>query len=60
MNVQRYETEVHKTADKLHEHAQQTGEAAAYIVAAQWYERAGDYEAARRCREAAERLRVEE
>ncbi len=56
MNIGRYETEVHKDADRLHARAQQTGVAADYIRAAELYERCGDFEQARACREAAERL----
>lgn len=53
MNVLRYETELKKDADKIHERAQQSGEAVDYIAAATLYERIGEYELARRCREAA-------
>lgn len=56
MNIQRYEHETHKDADRMHQHAQDTGERAAYIAAAQLYERCGEYALAAVCREAAERL----
>lgn len=56
MNPVRYENEIRKDAVRLHTHAQQTGEAAAYIRAAELYERCGDYKLAAICREAAERL----
>ena len=56
MNVQRKEANVHKDADKIHQLAQNTGDANGYIRAAELYEKAGDFEQARLCREAAERL----
>lgn len=56
MNVSRYESELRKDADRLHRYAQQTGRAVDYIKAAEIYERAGDYQQAQVCREAAERL----
>jgi hypothetical protein len=56
MNIIRFETETHKDAEKLHKHAQQTGDAAAYRRAAQLYERAGDYGKARVCYDAADAL----
>lgn len=56
MNVQRYETETHKRADKLHERAQQSGKPSDYIAAAELYAKSGDYGAEATCREAAERL----
>jgi hypothetical protein len=42
MNIIRFETEIHKRAERLHERAQQTGDKAAYIRAAELFERAGD------------------
>jgi hypothetical protein len=57
MNTIRYESELHKTADRLHALAQLTGDAAAYIRAAEIYEKCGDWEQARICRECAERLK---
>lgn len=56
MNVIRLETNTHKTAERLHKYAQQNGDAAAYRRAAQLYERAGDYEKARVCYNAADVL----
>jgi hypothetical protein len=56
MNILRYENSIHRDADKIHALAQQNGEAAAYIRAAELYEKAGDFNQARICREAAERL----
>ncbi len=56
MNISRYELELKKDADRLHVHAQQTGEKAAYLRAAEFYERAGDFRQARACREAVEVL----
>jgi hypothetical protein len=56
MNVHRYETQVHKDADKAHRAAQQSGYASDYIKAAELFEKCGDYGMARVCREAAERL----
>jgi hypothetical protein len=56
MNIIRFETEIHKRAERLHERAQQTGDKAAYIRAAELFERAGDYEKALVCRNAADRL----
>ena len=56
MNIQRQENRTHKLADKLHENAQQSGQATDYEQAARLYEAAGDYEQARICREAAEKL----
>lgn len=59
MDNNRYESELHKRADRLHDYAQRTGLAFDYIKAAEAYERSGDYEAARLCREAAARLEAE-
>jgi hypothetical protein len=56
MNIIRFETEIHKRAERLHERAQQTGDRAAYIRAAELFERAGDWNKARVCRECADRL----
>jgi hypothetical protein len=56
MNILRFETEIHKRAERLHKRAQQTGDKAAYIRAAELFERAGDYEKALVCRNAADRL----
>jgi hypothetical protein len=56
MNTVRYETQLHRDADRLHELAQQNGDRAAYIRAAELYELCGDYRQARICRECAERL----
>jgi hypothetical protein len=56
MNIIRFETETHKRAERLHERAQQTGDKTAYIRAAELFERAGDYEKALVCRNAADRL----
>lgn len=56
MNILRQETEIHKNADKVHAKAQDSGDAYDYIVAAQLYEYAGDWDQARVCREAAESL----
>jgi hypothetical protein len=56
MNIARFETETHNRAERLHESAQQTGDKAAYIRAAELYERAGDFEKALVCRNAADRL----
>jgi hypothetical protein len=56
MNIARFETEIHKRAERLHKRAQQTGDKAAYIRAAELYERAGDFEKALVCRNAADRL----
>jgi len=47
---------LHKEADAAHEAAQKSGLATDYIVAAQLYEKCGDFGMARVCREAAERL----
>ena len=55
MNIDRYEIVLHKTADAAHEAAQQSGLASDYIIAAQLYEKCGDFALARVCREAAER-----
>ncbi len=56
MSVDRYETEAHKKANKAHERAQQTGRAVDYITAADLYNKSGDYDAERACRDAADRL----
>jgi hypothetical protein len=56
MNIARFETETHKRAERLHKRAQQTGDRAAYIRTAELFERAGDYEKALVCRNAADRL----
>jgi hypothetical protein len=56
MNTVRYESQLHRDADRLHELAQRTGDRAAYIRAAELYELCGDYRQARICRECAERL----
>jgi hypothetical protein len=56
MNVISYELKIKRDADKIHELAQQNGEAAAYIRAAELYEASGDFEQARVCREAAAAL----
>ena len=56
MNIGRYETEVRKDADKAHAAAQHSGYASDYVKAAELYERVGEYELARVCRDAAERL----
>jgi hypothetical protein len=56
MNIDRQETKTHKTADKVHSNAQQSGIATDYLYAAQLYEEAGDYVKAAACREAAARL----
>ena len=56
MNVIQYEIEVHKDAEKIHRLAQQNGDAKAYEHAAQLYELCGDFDKARVCYEAAERL----
>ena len=58
MNIDRYEQVLHREADAAHEAAQESGLATDYIVAAQLYEKCGDFGMARICREAAERLRV--
>jgi len=57
MNIDRYEKVLHREADAAHEAAQQSGLVSDYIVAAQLYEKCGDFDLARICREAAERLR---
>jgi gamma-glutamyl:cysteine ligase YbdK (ATP-grasp superfamily) len=57
MNIERQETRTHKLADKVHTNAQQSGQASDYDHAARLYEEAGNYEQARICREAADRLR---
>ena len=56
METQTYETMIHRSADRAHEAAQRSGLAVDYTVAAELYEKAGDYNKARICREAAERL----
>lgn len=56
MNILRYESEVRKDADKVHQRAQISGEYSDYIRAAELYEKVGDWDMARRCREAAGRL----
>ncbi len=56
MNIHRYEIEIKKDADKIHARAQQSGEAVDYIKAAELYERCGEFEQARVCRESADRL----
>jgi hypothetical protein len=56
MNIERQETRTHRLADKVHENAQRSGQASDYLYAARLYEEAGDYAAAAKCREAAERL----
>ena len=56
MNIHRYESEVHKDADKAHEAAQRSGYSSDYIKAAELYEKCGDYYMAQVCRIAAERL----
>lgn len=59
MDNKRYEDQLHRQADRLHDYAQQTGEPVDYVLAAEMYEKAGDYESARLCREAAARLGAE-
>lgn len=56
MEQYRFEHQIHAKADKAHEAAQKSGLPTDYIVAAELYEKAGSYEQARICREAAERL----
>ena len=56
MNIDRQETQTKRYADKMHEHAQETGIREAYIKAAELYEQCGEWDKARVCREAAERL----
>jgi hypothetical protein len=56
MNTVRYEQGVKRAADRLHQRAQETGIAADYIGAATLYEKCGEYNLARICREAAARL----
>ena len=46
-------TDIH-LARRMHVTAQQTGHASDYIIAAELFERCGDYATARHCREAAE------
>jgi hypothetical protein len=43
-----------RLARRMHVIAQQTGHASDYIIAAELFERCGDYVTARQCREAAE------
>lgn len=56
MNPIRYDIQIHRDADRIRSLAQQTGDAVAYIQAAELYERCGDFDKARICREAAEKL----
>ena len=56
MNIIRYEQEVRKDADKAHAAAQQSGYPSDYVKAAELYEKVGEFDLARVCREAAERL----
>lgn len=56
MEQYRYEQQIRTKADKAHEAAQRSGLPTDYIVAAELYEKAGEYEQARLCYEAAERL----
>ena len=60
MNEQRKEERTQKTADRIHEHAQQTGDPYAYLRAAQLYNQCGDYEQERRCYEAISALQKAE
>ena len=45
-----------KAADRMHKLAQKSGKANDYELAADLYEKAGYYNLARQCREAAQRL----
>jgi hypothetical protein len=56
MNIVRYESQVHRDADRKHQYAQTTGRAVDYIAAAEMYEKCGDFNQARVCREAAAAL----
>jgi hypothetical protein len=48
-------TDIH-LARRMHVIAQQTGHANDYLIAAELFEKCGDYATARQCREAAEAL----
>lgn len=56
MSEERHENDTKKQADRLHEHAQQTGDPYDYTRAAVLYNRCGDYEQERVCLEAADAL----
>lgn len=56
MNQETYEATIRRKADQAHEAAQRSGLQSDYVFAAELYEKAGYYEQARKCREAAERL----
>lgn len=56
MNIHRYETEIHKDADRAHDAAQKSGFPSDYVKAAELYEKVGDFAMARVCRDAAESL----
>ena len=58
MNIIRFETEIHKDADKIHARAQESGEAVDYLKAAELYEKCGDFQQARVCRDAADTVRM--
>jgi hypothetical protein len=59
MNILRHENQVHRDADRVHERAQNSGEATDYLAAAELYHQSGDYKQEATCREAAEALMKE-
>lgn len=56
MNETRRDEQIKRNADRVHEHAQKTGDPYAYLKAAQLYNACGDYKQERQCMEAVDAL----